>query len=83
MASEGTQGRRVSRQGQLTSQAEAWGLEGRLGKQGPQVSLTAPPRPRTLTKDPAPSPRKTRRKRKETPEEEVRSSQLCHLLVQR
>lgn len=34
VASEGTHGRRVSRQGQLTSQAGAWGLEGRLGSRG-------------------------------------------------
>ena len=56
VASEGTQGRRVSRQGQLTSQAGARGLEGRLGKQGPQVSLTAPPRlaPWTEVLPPAP-----------------------------
>lgn len=63
MASEGTQGRRVSRQGQLTSQAEAWGLEGRLGKQGPQVSLTAPPRLAPWTKILPPAPEKPGGKR--------------------
>ena len=44
----------------------------------------SPSSSRTLDKDPAPSPRKSRREKGRTGEQEVRGRpQLCHLLVQK
>ena len=54
------------------------------GKAGAAGVTNSPSSSRTLDKDPAPSPRKTRREEGRTGEQEVRGRpQLCHLLVQK
>ena len=75
-------------EGQQTRPAHLTGRSlgpgGEAGKAGATGVTNSPSSSRTLDKDPAPSPRKARRKKGRTREEEVRGRpQLCHLLVQR